>query len=141
MSVENDKRAGPFNDTRRQHGSEKAEDYTELIFELIEEKGEARTGEVAARLGVSHVTALRTIKRLQEQGYVKTERQKPITLTASGRSLAMTTIKKHRLLVDFFVTLGVPLKVAESDVEGLEHHISRVTLRCIQRYMTKLRQS
>ena len=59
-------RAGPFKATRRHHTNEAAEDYTELVADLINSQGEARTCEIARAMGVSHVTALRTIRRLQE---------------------------------------------------------------------------
>ncbi|MCI5066329.1 transcriptional regulator [bacterium] len=121
-------RAKPFQVTRKHHGKEAAEDYTELILDLTESKGEARTGEIAASLGISHVTALRTMKRLQAEGYLETGRGKPVTLTRKGRDLALFSRKRHEVLVEFFVSIGVPRKTAEIDVEGAEHHISKVTL-------------
>jgi len=127
----NTKRSRPFHATRKHHGTESAEDYTELIADLIEEKGEARTGHIAEHLGITHVTALRTIRRLQEQGYVKTERQKPVVLTTKGRELAAYAKKRHELLLEFFIKIGVSNKQAEIDVEGAEHHISRESLTCI----------
>lgn len=130
-------RAKHFEATRAQHSLEAAEDYTELIYDLIEKSGEARTGEIARHLGISHVTALRTIKRLQEQGYVKTENHRPVSLTAKGEKLAKATKERHRILVEFFVSIGVPSKVAEFDVEGIEHHVSETTLRAIVKFMNK----
>lgn len=129
------RRASRFKAMRTDHRREAAEDYTELVYELIQAKGEARTGEIARQLGISHVTAVRTIQRLQEQGYLETARHKPVELTAKGLKLALHTIKRHRVLVEFFVSIGVPLDVAESDVEGAEHHISAVTLEKIIEHM------
>ncbi|MCB0360766.1 MAG: HTH domain-containing protein, partial [Bdellovibrionales bacterium] len=77
-------RARPFRETRRHHSTEAAEDYSELIADLIEEQGEARTCTIAQELGVSHVTALRTIRRLQDEGYMVTAPHKPVELTAKG---------------------------------------------------------
>jgi DtxR family manganese transport transcriptional regulator len=124
-------RSKPFHATRKHHGTESAEDYTELIADLIKNTGEARTCNIADHLGISHVTALRTIRRLQEQGFVKTEKHKPVVLTPKGRELASHAKKRHDLLMDFFVKIGVSSKQAEIDVEGAEHHISRETLGCI----------
>jgi DtxR family manganese transport transcriptional regulator len=130
-------RSRPFLATRRHHSSEAAEDYTELISELIESKGEARVGDIAHQLGVSHVTALRTIKRIQEQGYVTTSPRKPIQLTKEGKDLATFAKNRHKLLLNFFISLGIPRDVAEVDVEGAEHHISPTSLRHIENFMKK----
>ena len=134
------KRSIPFRQTREQHLLEAAEDYTELIFELIEETGEARTGEIAKRLGISHVTALRTIKRLQREGFVNTEPRQPIVLTALGEKTAKAAQEKHIVLLDFLLQLGVPQKIAEKDVEGIEHHISKVTLDIIRAQLKNLKE-
>ena len=128
-------KAKQFKVLRKQHSLESAEDYTELIHELIEESGEARTGKIAKELGISHVTALRTIKRLQQQGYVNTSRQKPVELTAKGKKLALYSKKRHEILLEFLIKLGVPKKVADIDVEGIEHHVSKITLDRIKEFL------
>ena len=43
--------AAKFDRIRRAHQSEVAEDYVEMIAELIKETGEARTVDLAARFG------------------------------------------------------------------------------------------
>ena len=48
----------PFRQVRAAHRSETAEDYVELIADLIEENGEARMTDIAARLGVSVPTGV-----------------------------------------------------------------------------------
>ncbi len=128
-------RAESFRATRHHHSTETAEDYTELIADLLEEHGEARTVGIARALGISHVTALRTIRRLQAEGYVTTSPHQPILLTEKGAALAKHAKARHLLLVDFFIQLGVPADVAEIDVEGAEHHLSDVTLARIRAYM------
>lgn len=131
-------RATPFKATRKHHGLEAAEDYTELIAELIHRNGKARTVEIARHLGVSHVTAIRTLQRLKREGLVKEGTHRPIELTDKGAKLACAAQARHKLLVDFFVAIGVPERTAEIDVEGAEHHISSVTLDCIRRFLLQL---
>jgi len=128
-------RSGPFKKTREDHLVEAAEDYTELIAELEVHYGEARICRVAEYLGVSHVTALRTVKRLQEEGYLDTSPHRPITLTAKGKKLAALARERHTLLVNFLFKLGVPLLQAEIDAEGIEHHVSKKTLQCIKKFL------
>lgn len=134
----NKQRSRSFRATRKHHGTESAEDYTELIADLISDTGEARTGMIADNLGISHVTALRTIRRLQEQGYLQTARHKPVTLTAKGRELAAFSKQRHELLLEFFKRIGVSDRQAEIDVEGAEHHISAETLGRIAALMKRL---
>jgi DtxR family manganese transport transcriptional regulator len=127
--------AAPFKATRHRHKTEAAEDYTELIADLISIKGEARTVEVARRLGISHVTALRTIKRLEEEGYVLTCPYAPIELTAKGEQLAQASRRRHTIVVELLLKLGVPAELAKIDAEGIEHHISEQTLKIIQKFL------
>lgn len=132
------KRSTAFEATRAHHSLEAAEDYTELIADLEERYGEARTGIIAQELGVSHVTALRTIRRLQDEGYVQTADRKPVKLTAKGRRIAEFSKQRHQLLIEFFMSIGVPKHIAEIDVEGVEHHISATTLDYIKQHLAKV---
>jgi len=125
-------RAKSFTITRAQHQTETAEDYTELIADLIAEKGVAKTCDIATHMNISHVTALNTIKRLQRDGYVNTAPHKPITLTSKGEVLATFSKKRHEIVLAFLIYLGVPKEVAEIDAEGIEHHISEETLKIFE---------
>ncbi len=122
------KEAASFIATRHHHLSEKAEDYVELVADLIESKGEARTCDIAARLGVSHVTVVRTIQRLERKGYLNREPHKPITLTERGKQLAAFSKARHKLVLEYLISIGVPEEIAAIDAEGMEHHISVQTL-------------
>jgi DtxR family manganese transport transcriptional regulator len=113
---------------RRQHADELAQDYVELIAGLIATRGEARLTDVARTIGVTHVTAGRTLQRLQRRGLVSTQPYRSIFLTPAGRKLARESRDRHDLVVQFLVAIGVPHAVAESDAEGIEHHVSRETL-------------
>ena len=121
--------------TRKDHSQERAQDYVELIAELIARTGEARLTDLARGLGVTHVTANRTLKRLQRQGLVTSQPYRSIFLTMNGRSLAKESRDRHETVVKFLIALGVPAAVAESDAEGIEHHVSRETLAAFVRYL------
>jgi DtxR family manganese transport transcriptional regulator len=129
------KRSRPFIAVRKQHLVETAEDYTELIADLVEAEGEARTCEIAANLGVTHVTVIRTLRRLQNEGFLETAPHKPVTLTQKGKKLASQAKKRHQILLDFLLKLGVPEDIAELDAEGMEHHISPITLNAIRQFI------
>jgi DtxR family manganese transport transcriptional regulator len=131
-------RSLPFQTARKQDSLASAEDYTELVAELIVENGEARICDIASSLGISHVTAIRTVNRLQKEGFLKTSPRKPVVLTKKGQKLAEHCAGRHQMLVEFFVKLGVPKGTAETDVEGMEHHISKVTLSVIKKKLGNL---
>jgi DtxR family manganese transport transcriptional regulator len=120
---------------RRDHSAEIAEDYCELIAQLGREVGEARTVELAKRLGVSHVTVTKTIARLQREGLVRSEPYRSIFLTGDGETLATRTETRHRLVVQFLMKLGVNPEDAEADAEGIEHHVSEATMSAIRRFV------
>jgi DtxR family manganese transport transcriptional regulator len=123
--------------TRRDHSQERAQDYVEMIADLIATTGEARLTDLARGLGVTHVTASRTIRRLQRQGLVTAQPYRSIFLTAAGRSLARESRTRHEVVVRFLTSLGVPTAIAESDAEGIEHHVSRETLQAFVKHLEK----
>ena len=114
--------------TRREHASEVAEDYVEAIADLIAENGEARVVDLARRLGVTHVTVIRTVARLQKAGFVTSKPYRAIFLTDKGRSLAAACKSRHETVAAFLRSLGIPERIAEMDAEGIEHHVSPETL-------------
>lgn len=128
-----------FERTRQDHSLETAEDYVELIARLIEETGEARAVDLASRLGVSPVTVGKTIKRLVREGYVTSEPYRSIFLTAKGKRLAKESEERHAIVLDFLISLGVPVKTAEADAEGIEHHVSAETLAAMKRFAARQR--
>jgi ribosome-binding protein aMBF1 (putative translation factor) len=56
--------ASALRKTRHEHAMETAQDYVEAIADLDATRGEARAVDLARRLGVSHVTVIRTVARL-----------------------------------------------------------------------------
>ena len=120
--------AAKFDRIRRAHQSEVAEDYVEMIAELIGETGEARTVDLAARFGVTSPTVNAIIQRLQREGLVISKPYRSIFLTDEGKALAAQSRERHQIVRDFFITIGVSDDIAEEDAEGVEHHVSPETL-------------
>lgn len=120
--------------TRAAHASEIAEDYAEAIADLIAHHGEARVTDLAKVMGVSHVTVVRTLARLQRDGLVQTQPYRSIFLTPAGEVVAKASQKRHRVVVAFLAALGVPKRIAERDAEGIEHHVSAETLAAMERF-------
>ena len=108
-----------------------------MIAELIVTNGEARVIDLASRLGVTHVTVGRTIRRLQRDGLVTARPYRAIFLTDAGRKLAEESRRRHEIVLEFLKSLGVPDAVAQSDAEGIEHHVSQETLAAFCRHLGK----
>ncbi|EEE48164.2 Transcriptional regulator MntR (plasmid) [Labrenzia sp. THAF191b] len=132
-----DEQASGFEAVRTAHQSEMVEDYVELIAELIHLNGSARPVEIAERLGVAQPTVSKNLARLKREGLILKERYRDIRLTEAGRQLAEACRKRHRIVVDFLVTLGISAEVAEQDAEGIEHHVSEETLKVFQDFVKR----
>src|SRR5262249_39920355 len=88
-----------FRRTRAAHRDETAEDYAEAIARIAGERGEARVRDLAALMGVSHVTVTRGGARLARGGLVESGRPRPLVLTPKGKRLAALGLRaRHELL-------------------------------------------
>lgn len=126
-----------YDKIRKDHSAEIAEDYVELIAQMIRSKGEARAVDLASRLGVSHVTVTKTISRLQRDGFVRSEPYRAIFLTEKGEQLALSSEQRHKLVVEFLMRIGVNGADAEADAEGIEHHVSQSTLDAMRCFVSR----
>lgn len=121
--------ASRFARVRQDHAREMAEDYAELILELG--KGghiPVRPADLARGLGVTHVTVLRALERLSRDEIITRDENQGILLSPKGRRMAEASQTRHRLVVAFLERLGVPPEIAAIDAEGIEHHVSTITL-------------
>ena len=117
--------ASRFERIRRAHQSEVAEDYVEMIADLI-------AVDLAQRFGVTAPTVNATVQRLVREGLVETQPYRSIFLTDAGRELAANCAKRHAVVRDFLISIGVSSDIAEADAEGLEHHVSPETLKAFK---------
>lgn len=134
------RRAERFKRVRDAHQSELAEDYVELIADLIEEKGEARLVDLSERLGVTKATVNNTIQRLQRDGFVSSQPYRAIFLTDKGRKVATASRERHLIVRDLLIALGVDAETADADAEGIEHHVSKATLEAFRKHLAKPRR-
>ena len=117
-----------FKKVRNAHRTENTEDYLELIADLLNQNGEARIVDIAKKLDIAQATANKTIQRLHTQGYIKKEPYRSIFLTLKGQEIASNSKKRHKIVYNFLINLGVDNLTALADSEGIEHHVSKQTL-------------
>lgn len=113
-----------------------AEDYVELIADLLRADGEARSVDVARRMGVSQATVTATVGRLQRDGLVETRPYRGLFLTMAGQEMADAAKARHELVVRFLIAVGLDPETAEQDAEGLEHHASDKALAAFARFLS-----
>ncbi len=123
-----DARVEAFQGVRDARRSELAEDYVELIAELIHSHGEARPVDIATQLGVTAPTVAKTLDRLARDGLITRAKYRAVFLTEEGRALAKECHHRHEIVLRFLLRLGLDPETAERDAEGIEHHVSARTL-------------
>ena len=132
------RRAAAFRKTREAHLTEVAEDYVELIADLIEEVGEARLTDIAGNMAVTPTTASKIIARLRREGLVESRPYRSVFLTDAGAAMAAESRRRHQIVFDFLRALGLDEETAEADSEGMEHHVSDATLDAIASLSARL---
>ena len=132
-----DRQAANFQRVRDAHQAELAEDYVELIADLIEDGNEARQVDIVARLGVAQPTVAKMLSRLTNEGLVTRKRYRGVFLTEEGQKVAQESRERHRTVVAFLLSLGICEETARIDAEGIEHHVSAETLDAFRRTMAE----
>ena len=115
-----------------------AEDYVELISDLIKANGEARLADLAVHVGVTSATVAKVVLRLQRAGLVESRPYRSIFLTESGEAMAEMSRRRHQVVEAFLRALGIDDLTVEADAEGIEHHVSEQTLAAFARVTAML---
>lgn len=116
---------------------ESAEDYLEAILMLHQQKGYARSVDIAAMLNVTKPSVSIAMKRLRENGYIRMNEENLITLTPQGEAIARRILERHRTIAAFLEALGVDEKTALEDACKIEHDISETSFEAICRHVRK----
>ena len=99
--------------------------YLQAVAGLKREKGYARVGDIADRLGVSKSGVTSMLRSLQSRGLVDHERYGCVELTEPGAEVAERTSTNREVLTVFFRDiLGVPESIACEDACMIEHLVS-----------------
>jgi DtxR family transcriptional regulator, Mn-dependent transcriptional regulator len=99
--------------------------YLRTVFELEEEGIVPLRARIAERLSQSGPTVSQTVARMERDGLVRVEDGRQLTLTESGRQLAMRVMRKHRLAECLLVSvIGLPWEEVHIEACRWEHVIS-----------------
>jgi DtxR family Mn-dependent transcriptional regulator len=111
-------------------------EYLAEVYRL-QAQGEARvtTTALAERLHVSPPAVARMMRRLAQEGYLRREPYKGVRLTAEGEREALKSIRRHRLLEAFLVTV---MKFRWDEVHEHAHGLDEVISEVFEDRMDEL---
>ena len=128
------------NSAKKEDRTDRMEDYLEVIYELVEQKGYATTVDISTYLNVSAPSVTKMTQKLDETGYLKYEKYRGIRLTDEGVRIAQNIRNRHGLLAEFFKMIGVDEESANSDAEGIEHHLHPETNKRLEDFMNVIKK-
>lgn len=116
---------------------ESGEMYLEAIYVLSANVDGVHSVDVGKYLGFSKPSVSRAVGLLKNGGYLNVDDEGHLTLTELGLEIAKKTFERHKLLADFFVSIGVDQKTADEDACKIEHHISDETFKALKNHLNK----
>ena len=117
------------------------EDYLETIYLIERKNGVARVKEIAKARNVKMPTVTEVLKRLSERGFIKYEPYGYVRTTEKGKEYAEALYRKHEVLREFLTdVLGLSKERAEEEGCLMEHHLSKDTIRRIQKLTETLKE-
>jgi DtxR family Mn-dependent transcriptional regulator len=101
------------------------ESYLETIYNLMMEEEAVIAARLAERFHISPPTVSETLSRMVKQGFITLDARKNIHLTAEGRTMAESGLRRHRLLERMLVDMfGLDWTEAHEEAHRLEHGLS-----------------
>ena len=115
-----------------------AEDYLETIYMESLKSGPVRSIDIANALNYSKPSVSIAMKALEEQGYIRRDEGRLISLTEKGLTVAKNMYARHETLARCLMALGVSESVAYEDACKIEHDLSEETFACLRRYAEQM---
>ena len=113
----------------------KEEDYLESILNVSEIKGYAKARDISDDLGVSPSSASEMFVKLSKKGLIVHRKYEGVTLTDTGKSVAVQVRFRHDVLVEFLKQIGVSSEVADKDACFMEHELHSETIQKIKEFV------
>ena len=114
------------------------EQYVKTIYREAEEAhdGVVQMKRLAEAMDVTAGTATSMVKHLDKLGLVEYTPRRGVSLTSTGRSLALKMLRRHRLIETFLEKiLGYDWTEVHGDAERLEHAVSDTFVQRLDSYL------
>ncbi|MCR3922112.1 MAG: transcriptional regulator MntR [Firmicutes bacterium] len=115
--------------------TESMEDYLEMIYRLVKEKGYVRAVDLSEALQFQASSITKMIQKLDEFGFIKYEKYRNIALTPKGEEYGSFLMWRDSTLKTFLHLLNAQSGIDEQ-VEGIEHYITPKTMELINNLIT-----
>ena len=119
---------------------ESGEMYLETILILSRQLNCVRSVDISEYMGYSKPSVSRAVGLLKAGNYIVIDDDGHITLTEAGLATAEKIMRRHELLTELLVSLGVDRTVAAADACKMEHVISDETYEAIHNHMKNMDQ-
>lgn len=116
------------------------EDYLETIYKIGLNSSHVRISDLAKELKLSKPSVTQMMQRLEKEGCVNYKPYLPLKLTKKGQNIGKQIAERHKVLAEFFTILGIPKRIQEKDIHGIEHCLSPTTLAKLKTLTKKLRK-
>ena len=111
------------------------EDYVELVYDLLKNKENVHTNDIAKHFKVKPSSVTEIFQKLSKEGYINYEKYGGVDLTSKGKEIAIKTKEKHNKLKEFLMLLGVDKKTAENDACEMEHILHEKTMNSVIKFV------
>ena len=111
------------------------EDYLEFIHNTILNKKEIKAIDISKAFNISRPSVSEALIRLADMDLIIYEGRKGIKITKKGIEQAKKTVKKHKILSDFFTeVLKIDREQAEKNTCKIEHVIDDEIIEKMKKY-------
>ncbi len=101
------------------------EDYLKAIYQSAGDDGKVSTSNLAQQMNCSPASVTNMLQKLSELKLVEYEPYQGVTLTLTGRNIALEILRHHRLIELYLAdVLGYSWDKVHAEAEQLEHVIS-----------------
>jgi DtxR family Mn-dependent transcriptional regulator len=116
--------------------SRKVEDYMEAILNIADQKGYARTKDIASVLNITSPSVVEMIKKLDKMEFINYRKYEGVTLTHRGREIAASVRERHEIIKSFLKIIHIPNDIANKDACTMEHHLDPETIKQIKKLVS-----
>ena len=114
------------------------EDYLERILILQESNDIVRVTDIAHDMNYSKPSVSIALKKLKNEGLVEVDLNSGnVSLTESGKELAIEVYERHKIISSALIMIGVDPKIAKEEACELEHDISHETFLKLKEFIEK----
>lgn len=112
------------------------EDYLEAIYNLIKEKGYARTTDIAVELDIKPASVTEMLQKLDSKGYINYRKSEGAVLSKVGYKIGEAVRGRHEALLSLLRVLDVPEETADKDACNMEHNLHPITIVQLKKFIS-----